>query len=96
MKHCKWEISKCLARNVVNKEDGESCNSAYIYGEIGEFQSRQCEIIPDLHKLNGYLRKRASVQVSAKSLEWIPLSESLNMEEFNHRKAKGGQKEKQS
>ena len=48
------------------------------------------EIIPAIRKPNGYLWRRASVQVAANSLEWIPRGKLLNMAEFDTKKGKDG------
>ena len=80
--------------NVVRKGDHEAFNSPYAHGEIGAFETRSRETPPELHRPNGYLWRRASDQVAAKSLEWIHRAEFLNMSEFNQRRAKDGRKGK--
>ena len=44
------------------------------------------ESIPNIHKPSGWMWKRAPGQLAAKSLEWIPWGEFLNMSEFNVKK----------
>ena len=48
------------------------------------------EDIPHIRKPNGRVWIRASDQVAAQSIEWIPCGKVLNMAEFNIRKSPGG------
>ena len=63
-------------------------------GGIMEYGRLSRENTPHAHKPNGWLWKRVSGQVAAKSLEWIHWAGFLNMAESNHKKATGGQKYK--
>ena len=83
-----------FGQNVVNREDKGAFNSSCAAGEIGEFEARSGETAPELHKPNGYLRKRAPCQLSAESTEWIRRVEFLNMADFDRRSSKEFQKGK--
>ena len=85
----KFKISTTAANNVINKDDGDAYNSSYIRKKIGEFERNYNEDIPPVHKPSGWLWKRVSGQVEAKSLEWIRCGEFSNMEEFIAKKNPG-------
>ena len=87
-KKCKYEISANLAHNVINAEGKNAFNTSYIRGEIGEYEGLSQENIPHIHKPNGWLWKRVSGQLVAKSLEWVHWGEFLNMAEFTIKKGR--------
>ena len=70
---CKFKIPAITANDVISKDDKNASNTPFIHAKIGDSERQYQEEIPHAHKTNGRLWKRASVQASAKSLEWIPL-----------------------
>ena len=89
IRKCKFGISTSFPRNVINREEYDSFNTSYIYGDIAEYHGWSGETTPEFHKPHGYLAKRAPSQVASKSLEWVHWGRLLNMETFNTRKGQG-------
>ena len=57
----------CQPRSLPTYKD--AIDASYIYGEIGDYQCRSGETTIDISRPNGYLWKRESGHVDAKSLE---------------------------
>ena len=73
---CKYKNPTSAAKNVINKDGENAYNSSFIHTKIGDSERKNNGDMHNARKPNGWLRKRVSDQVQAKSLEWIHRGDS--------------------
>ena len=57
VQHCEWGSSAKLAQNVVADGDKGACNSSYVYGKNGDFETKADEKAPTVINRMGIFTK---------------------------------------
>ena len=72
---CKLKIATAVSENIVSKEEKDAFSLSYIHRKIGTYERLANEQLPDAHKPNGHIWKRAHGQVQKKIFRMVTMGQ---------------------